>query len=88
MIHIAWKEQKSVILIGLVLILLTAMQRIFELLVSPMILSAIETKAGIVRLLLTILLFAYLFVYAVVLSRPKARQTERTRHGNAGPNMA
>ena len=58
MIHIAWKEQKSVILIGLVLILLTAMQRIFELLVSPMILSAIETKAGIVRLLLTILLFA------------------------------
>lgn len=27
---------------------------------------------------LTILLFAYLFAYAVVLSRPKARQAERT----------
>jgi len=36
-------------------------------------------KIGILNsYVLTILLFAYLFVYAIVLSRPKVRQTERT----------
>ncbi|MBO4887485.1 MAG: ABC transporter ATP-binding protein [Firmicutes bacterium] len=57
MTQLAWKHRKSVLYICIALILVTAMQRIFELLVSPMILSTVETKAPLSKLMGTILLF-------------------------------
>ncbi len=56
-IKMAAKEQKSILIFGTALVLLTGAQRILELLVSPMILSAIEAQAGLPRLLMTILVF-------------------------------
>ena len=57
LIRLAAKYQKSILVCGVLLVVLTAAQRIFELLVSPMILSAVETKAPLPQLLLTILFF-------------------------------
>ncbi len=56
-LKMAAREEKSILIIGTALVLLTGAERILELLVSPMILSAIEEKAGLTRLLLTILVF-------------------------------
>ncbi|MBO6158320.1 MAG: hypothetical protein J6P72_03535, partial [Firmicutes bacterium] len=56
-LKMAAREEKSILIIGTALVLLTGAERILELLVSPMILSAIEAKAGLTRLLLTILVF-------------------------------
>ena len=58
MTQLAWKYRKSVLYICIALTLVTAIQRIFELLVSPMILSTVETKAPISKLMGTILFFS------------------------------
>lgn len=47
MIRMAWTNRRPIIIFAVLIVLMTAGQRIMELLVSPMILSAVETKAGI-----------------------------------------
>ena len=53
-----WQMHKSIILFSAALVLLMAVQHILELLVSPMILTKIETKAPVSELLVTIAVFA------------------------------
>lgn len=59
MIRMAWTNRRPILIFAVLIVLMTAGQRILELLVSPMILSAVETKAGIGKLFGTIAFFTF-----------------------------